>query len=195
MTAVTIWSYFGTQENKISHCFHFFPIYLLWSDGTGCHDLSFLNVEFKPAFSLSSFTFNERFFSSSSLCHQRGIVCVSEGVDISPSNLESNLFFIQSSTSHPAQMYSSYKLNKQGGNIQPSYTHFPILSQFIVPCKVLTVASCPAYRFLRRQVKWSAIPISLRIFYSLLWASQSFSIVNEAEVDFYFIFLNSFAFL
>ena len=30
----------------VSHCFHFFPIYLPWSDGTGCHDLSFLNVEF-----------------------------------------------------------------------------------------------------------------------------------------------------
>ena len=27
------------------HCFHCFPIYLPWSDGTGCHDLSFLNVE------------------------------------------------------------------------------------------------------------------------------------------------------
>ena len=26
--------------------FHCFPIYLLPSDGTGCHDLSFLNVEF-----------------------------------------------------------------------------------------------------------------------------------------------------
>ena len=33
-------------QNKVSHCFHYFPIYLLWSDGTGCHDLSFLNVEF-----------------------------------------------------------------------------------------------------------------------------------------------------
>jgi len=29
-----------------SHCFHCFPIYLPWSDGTGCHDLRFLNVEF-----------------------------------------------------------------------------------------------------------------------------------------------------
>ena len=28
------------------HCFHCFPIYLPWSDGTGCHDLSFLNVKF-----------------------------------------------------------------------------------------------------------------------------------------------------
>ena len=32
-------------QNKISHCCHCFPIYLPWSDGTGCHDLSFLNVE------------------------------------------------------------------------------------------------------------------------------------------------------
>ena len=28
-----------------SHCFHCFPIYLPWSDGTRSHDLSFLNVE------------------------------------------------------------------------------------------------------------------------------------------------------
>ena len=30
----------------VSHCFHFFPIYLPWSDGNRCHDLSFLNAEF-----------------------------------------------------------------------------------------------------------------------------------------------------
>ena len=33
-------------QNKVSHCFHCFPINLPWSDGTRCHDLSFLNVEF-----------------------------------------------------------------------------------------------------------------------------------------------------
>ena len=33
------------QKNKVWHCFHCFPIYLPWSDGTGCHDLRFLNVE------------------------------------------------------------------------------------------------------------------------------------------------------
>ena len=32
-------------QNKICHCFHCFP-YLPGSDGTECHDLSFLNVEF-----------------------------------------------------------------------------------------------------------------------------------------------------
>ena len=40
--AVTIHSDFGAQKNKFSHCF---PIYLPWSDGTGYHDISFLNVE------------------------------------------------------------------------------------------------------------------------------------------------------
>ena len=33
------------KKKKVSHCFHCFSIYLPWSDGTRCHDLSFLNVE------------------------------------------------------------------------------------------------------------------------------------------------------
>ena len=32
-------------QNKVCHCFCCVPICLPWSDGTGCHDLSFLNVE------------------------------------------------------------------------------------------------------------------------------------------------------
>ena len=59
-------------------------------------------------------------------------------------------------------MYSAYKLNKQGDNIQPWRTPFPTFNQSIVPCPVLTVAICPANRFLRRQVSWSGIPISDR---------------------------------
>ena len=46
MATITICSDFGVQESKICHCFHCCPIYLLWSDGTRCHDLSFLNTEF-----------------------------------------------------------------------------------------------------------------------------------------------------
>ena len=61
MTADTIFSDFGAPKNKVCHCF---PIYLPQSDGTGCHDLSFLNVELKPTSSLSSFTFIKRLFSS-----------------------------------------------------------------------------------------------------------------------------------
>ena len=70
-------------------------------------------------------------------------------------------------------MYSAYKLKKQGDDIQPWCTSFPIWNQSVVPCPVLTVASWPAYRFLRRQVRWSGIPISWRIFHSLLWSTQS----------------------
>ena len=32
-------------QNKVWHCFHCFPIYFPWSNGTRCHDLRFLNVE------------------------------------------------------------------------------------------------------------------------------------------------------
>ena len=58
---------FGAQKNRVSHSFDCFPIYLPWSDGTGCHDLRFLNVELKTTFSLSFFTFINRLFSSFSL--------------------------------------------------------------------------------------------------------------------------------
>ena len=57
------------KRNKVAHRFHCFPFYLPWSDGTRCHDLRFLS--FKPTFSLSSFTFIRRLFSSSSLSATR----------------------------------------------------------------------------------------------------------------------------
>ena len=75
----------------------------------------------------------------------------------------------------------SYKLN-QGENIQPCHTPFPILTQAVVPCLVLTVASWRAYRFLRRQVRWSRMPISLT-FPVCCDPQKGFSVVNEAEVD------------
>ena len=34
------------KKIKVCHWFRCFPIYFPWSDGTRCHDLSFLNVEF-----------------------------------------------------------------------------------------------------------------------------------------------------
>ena len=70
-------------------------------------------------------------------------------------------------------MYSAYKLNKQGDNIQPWCTPFPNWNQSVGPCPVLTVASWPGYRFLKRQVRWSGIPIPFRIFHSILQSTQS----------------------
>ena len=72
----------------------------------------------------------------------------------------------------------------QSDNIQAWCTPFPIWNKSVVPCLVLTVASWPAYRYLRRKVRWSTIPISWE-FSILLWFTQSkgFSVVNEAKVD------------
>ena len=38
------------KKNEVCHCFHCFPIYLPWSDGARCYDLSFLNAEFQASF-------------------------------------------------------------------------------------------------------------------------------------------------
>ena len=88
-------------------------------------------------------------------------------------------------------MYSAYKLNKQGDNIQPWRTPFPIWNKSVVPCPVLTIASWPAFRFLRRQVRWSSIPISLRNFqFVVIHTVKGFGVINEAEV----VFLEFFCF-
>ena len=80
-------------------------------------------------------------------------------------------------------MFSAYKLNKQDDNIQPLHTPFPIWSQSVVPCPVLTVASWPAYRFHRRQVRWSGISISLRIFqFVVIYTVKGFRVVHETEI-------------
>ena len=36
----------GAPKNKVHYSFHCFPIYLPWSEGTRCHNLSFMNVNF-----------------------------------------------------------------------------------------------------------------------------------------------------
>ena len=77
-----------------------------------------------------------------------------------------------------------YKLNTQGDNIQSWHIPCPIWNQSVVPCLVLTVASWLAYRFLRRQVMWSGIPI-LGIFHSLLWSTQSMALAQSMKQKFF----------
>ena len=64
MAAVTTLCDFGAQENKIWQ-FPLFSYLFAKSDKTWCNDLSFLNVEFNPAFSLSSCTLIKRLFNCS----------------------------------------------------------------------------------------------------------------------------------
>ena len=132
MAAVTICSDFGAPQNKVCHCFHCFPIYFPWSYGTRRHDLLvFWTLSFKPTFSLSSFIF-KRLFSSSSLSSIRVVsyaylrLSIFLPAILIPACASSSLAF--------CRMYSAYKLNKQGDNIQPWRTPFPIWNQSVVPC-------------------------------------------------------------
>ena len=152
-------------KNKVSHCFHVSP--------SVCHEvmgpypmiLVFWMLSFEPTFSLSSFTFIKRLFISSLLSSIRVVssaylrLLIFLPAILIPACASSSPVFLMT--------YSAYKLNK------PWHTSFPIWNQSVGPCPVLTVASWPAYRFLRRQVRWSGIPISLRIYHSLLWSTQS----------------------
>ena len=141
----------------------------------------FWMLSFKPAFSLSSFIFIKRLLSFSSLSAIRVV---------SPTYLTLLIFLLEifipaCASSSPAffMMYSACKLNKQGDNMQPWHTPFPSLSQSVVPCPVLTVASYCAYRFLRRPVRWSGIPISLRLFQfielTVQWLVKTYLIGNK----------------
>ena len=63
--------------------------------------LVFWMLSFKLTFSVSSFNFIKKCFSSSSLlCHKSDAICVSEVIDISTRNLDSNLCFIQPGILH-----------------------------------------------------------------------------------------------
>ena len=156
MAAITICRDFGAPQNKVSHCFHCFPIYLPEVMGPDAMILVFWMLSFKPAFSLCSLSLIKRLLSYSllnrvvSFAYLRLLIFLP--AVLIPACDSSSLTF--------HMMYSAQKLNKQGDHIQPWQSPFPILNQSVVPCLVLTIASWPAYRFLRRQVRWSGIPVS-----------------------------------
>ena len=151
--------------------------------------LVFWMLSFKPAFSLSSFILIKRLFSLLSFlplgwCHL---------------HLWGYWYFSLQSwfqlELHPAWHFSWCTLHISQISRVTIYSLDVLLSQFgssLFPCSVLIVASWPACRFLRRQVRWSGIPISFRIFqFVVIHTVKAFSIVNEAEVD---VFWNSLAF-
>ena len=129
--------------------------------------LVFWMLSFKPVFLFSSFTFIKSLSSVSALrvvsSEYLGLLIFLPEILI-PACASFSLVF--------RMMYSAYKLNKQGDNIQPWCTPFLIWNQSVVPCPVLIITSYPAYRFLRRKVRWSGILYSknLEEFSSLLWS-------------------------
>ena len=131
-------------------------------------------MSFKPIFSLSSFAFIKRLFSSTirvvSSAYLRLLIFLP--AILIPACASSSPVFLM--------MYSAYKLNKQGDNIQSWCTPFPIQNQSVFPCPVLTVASWPTYRFLKRQVRWSGIPIPKNFSqFAVIHTVKGFGIVNR----------------
>ena len=158
MAAVAICSDLGAQENKIIHCFHFFPIHLPWSDGTWCHDLCFLMLSFKPAFALSSFTLIKRLFNSFSLSATRGVssaylsLLIFLPAILSPACDPSSLAFCMT--------YSACKLNKESDSIQPCHIPFPSNFSHVQFFVTLLTVACQALLSMgfSRQEYWSELP-------------------------------------
>ena len=153
MAAVTIHSDFGEIE-KIKSVSVFIVSPSIFHELIVLDAMIFVfgMLSFQSAFSFSSFTFIKRLFSSSLLSVIRVVSSAYLGLLIFllailiPACTSSSLAF--------HMMYSAYTLNKQGDDIQPWCTPFPIWNQSIVLCPVLSVAFWPVYRFLRRQRPW-----------------------------------------
>ena len=128
----------------------------------GPYDMIFIfwMLSFKLAFPLSSSAFIKRHFSSSSLS---AIMVVSSAylrllvfllAILIPGCASSSLAF--------HMKYSAYKLNKQGDDIQPWDTPFPIWSQLIF----LSGSNCcflTCIQISQGQIRWSGIHISFQL--------------------------------
>ena len=170
MAAVTICSDFGAPQNSLT----LFPLFphlfpMKWWDQMPWSSF-FEHWVLSQLFHSPLSPHQEAFQFLFTFWHKGGVICISEVTDISPCNLDSSLRFLKPRISHDVL---SHKLKKQGYNIQTWHTPFPIWNQSVFPCPVITVASWPGYRFLKREVRWPGIPISFRIFHSLLWSTQS----------------------
>ena len=124
MAAITICSDFGAQKIESA-------IVSMLSSSI-CYEMLGLNVmifvfwmlSFNLTFSLSSFTFIKRFFISSSLSAIRVVSSAYLRLLI----FLPTILILACASSSPAflMMYSAYKLNKQGDNIQPWHTPFSV---------------------------------------------------------------------
>ena len=82
-------------------------------------------------------------------------------------------------------MYSAYKLNKQGDNIQPSHTPFLIWNQSVFPCPVLTYCflTCLQVSQEADQVVWYSHLFQNFPQLIVIHTVKGFGIVNKAEID------------
>ena len=105
----------------------FTPTYLPWSDGTRCHDLNFLMLSFKPAFSPSS---RGSLIPLHFLPLKWYIIFIFEVVCF-PGNLDSSLWFIQPTIS--LEILLGSVLNRKIALVVTSFT-FCLYWVFIATC-------------------------------------------------------------
>ena len=128
----------------------------------------------------SPFTFIKRLFSSSSFSTIRLVSCAYLRLLIFllailiPACASSSLAF--------HMMYSAYKLNNQGGNIQPWCTPFPIWNQSIVPCPFCYFLTCIQVSQEAGKVMWYSRLFKNFPQFIVMHIVKGFSIVNEADV-------------
>ena len=83
-------------------------------------------------------------------------------------------------------IYSAYKLNKQGDNIQPWHTPFPIWNQSVVPCPVLVCfLTCIQISQEAGQVVWYSHLLKNFPQFVVIHTVKDFGIVNKTEVYFF----------
>ena len=139
-------------------------------------------LSFKPTFSLSSFTFIKRLFSSSAL----SAIMVLSSAYLSYWYFAQQSWFQACASPIPAfhMMCSAYKLNKPGDNIQPWYS-FPDLepvycSMFSSNCCFL---ACIQISQEAGQVVWYSHLFQNFSQFIVIHRVKGFGIVSKAEVD------------
>ena len=86
-------------------------------------------------------------------------------------------------------MYSAYKLNKQGDNIQPGHTPFPIWNQSVVPYLVLTCyLTCIQISQEAGKVVWYSHLVKNFPRFEMIHTVKGFGVVSEAAVDIFLEF-------
>ena len=156
--------------------------------------LVFWMLGFKPTSSLSSFTFIKSLFSSwlSKAWNFTTFVWWNAIRVVSSTYLRLLIFLLAIlipayASSRPAfcTMYSAYKLNKQGDNIQPWHTPFSIWNHSVVPCPVLIAAFLTCIQISQEagQVVWDPHLFKNFSQFVVIHTVKAFGVVNKAKID------------
>ena len=147
MAAVTFHSDLGGRENKICLCFHYFPYY--------CHEVMAPDAKILV---FPNWVLSQHFHAVPSPS-VRGFLDPLHFLPFGCYHLYiwGGCYFSRQSWFqlgiHPDQHFTQCSLHRIWISRMTTYSLnllLTFLSQSIVPCLILTIASCPAYRLLRR---------------------------------------------